>query len=122
MGARLIAVWIVLAMALAGPLQPLAEAQQAGQASAAKKTDVYDVGAGAMNVVAVPLKGVTCLLGGLAGLAILVVTFGNEHRGSSAAVREGCDLNWIITGDDIRPARGSEARLHDWDAYDGGER
>lgn len=38
MGARLVAVWVVVALAVAGPLQPLAVAQQAGQAQPEMQT------------------------------------------------------------------------------------
>jgi hypothetical protein len=166
MRARVIAVWIVLALVLAGPLQPMAAAQQATQAPAPQdtaqtqpaapvqetaqatqpapapapavqpapvepqtlpprrehKTDVYDVGAVAMNVVALPLKATTCVLGGAVGFSLLVLTFGSADRATANVVREGCGQKWIIRGNDIRPPRGAEEPLHDWDAYDAGAR
>jgi len=207
MGARLIAVSIVLVLALTGPLQPLAAAQQAvqppaesqqpaaepaadtpapaahtrqeaSQAPAAPQadspapaaqvpadtpvpaahhaqqqpaevvavqaqpstqpapaqpplvrqrshdqgTDVYDVGAVAINVIALPLKATTCVVGGAVGLVLLAMTFGSAHKATAGVVREGCGQKWIVRGDDIRPARGAEQRLRDWDDYDGASR
>jgi hypothetical protein len=97
MSARLIAACVMVAMILAGPLQPLALAQEAG------KSDVYDAGAMAITVIGMPLKAVICAAGGVAGLGLLLVTFGSAHRASTHVVEEGCGQKWIVTGDDIRP-------------------
>ncbi len=133
MGARLIAAAVMMALALAGPLQPLAAAQQSGpppsvparpEVSAAPEDDFeedveppldfYDVGAVAMTVVGFPLKAVVCGFGGIVGAALFVVTFGSAARASAAVVREGCAQNWVVTGRDLRP-EDPPSRAIEWD-------
>jgi hypothetical protein len=101
MSVRSIATCVTVALCLAGPLQPTVAAAQDKPGG----TDGYDVGAAIMTVAGAPFKGVVCLLGGVAGAALFVATFGNADRESAAVVREGCDLRWIVRGDDIRPDR-----------------
>jgi hypothetical protein len=102
---------------LAGPLVPLAGAQQPAQPPApdlfqetlkAQRDDErtrgnYDAGAVAVNVFLVPGRAITCLIGGAAGLVVLAATFGQAYRAASAAVHEGCGGKWTVTGDDLRP-------------------
>jgi hypothetical protein len=97
MSARLIAGCVMVTMILAGPLQPLALAQEAG------KSDAYDAGAVAITAIGMPLKAITCGLGAVVGFTLLVVTFGSAHRATANVVAEGCAQKWIVTGDDIRP-------------------
>jgi hypothetical protein len=108
---------VLVALFLAGPLVPLAGAQQPAQPPApdlfqetlkAQRDDErskgsYDAGAIAVNVFLVPGRAITCLLGGAAGLVALAATFGNAYRAASAAVHEGCGGKWVVTGDDLRP-------------------
>lgn len=112
MSARLIAVWVVVALSLAGPLQPLALAQQPRaetKADTALPVDavgdnyLYDLGAAAITVVSLPLKGVVCVVGGVVGVSLLLLTLGSQPRLTAYWFEEGCGLNWIVTGNDIRP-------------------
>ncbi len=132
MGARLIAAAVVVALALAGPLPPLAAAQESGpppsiparpEVSASpddepegveEPFDFYDVGAVAMTVVGFPLKAVVCGVGGVVGAALFLITFGSADRASAAVVREGCGQNWVVTGRDIRPEE-PPSRAMEWD-------
>lgn len=135
MGARLIAAAVVAALVLAGPLQPLAAAQESGpplnvparsevSASPAddewedvdveEPFDAYDVGAAVMTVVGLPLKAVVCGIGGVVGATLFLITFGSADRASAAVVREGCGQNWIVTGRDIRPEQ-PPSREIEWD-------
>lgn len=130
MSARLLVVWVVVALSLVGPLQPLALAQQMGSAPEAgqapakseppaeRKTDIYDAGAVAITAIGMPLKAGICALGGALGLALLVVTFGSAHRASAGVVQEGCGQKWIVRGSDIRPdPPGSQA--FEWESERG---
>jgi len=114
MSARLIAVWVVVALSLAGPLQPLALAQQVGSAETgqdparselppARTTDLYDVGAVAITAIGIPLKGLICAVSGGLALALLLATLGSAHRATAGVIEEGCGQKWIVRGDDIRP-------------------
>ena len=131
MSARLIAVWVVVALSLAGPLQPLALAQQAGQPAEtgqdpalpmqASSGDnyLYDVGAVAITVIGMPLKGLLCAVSGGFALALLLVTFGSAHRATAGVMEEGCAQKWIVRGDDIRPDLPG-SRAFEWEAQRGG--
>ncbi len=115
---------LLAALLLAGPLAPLAGAQQpvqpaspVGQPAApdlfqetlrveqatSRQKGVYEAGAVAVNVFLVPGRAITCLLGGVVGLAVLGGTLGTGYRPASAAVHEGCGGKWMVTGDDLRP-------------------
>jgi hypothetical protein len=131
MHARRIAVWLLVALVLAGPLQALAQAQQTGQPAdtgqdparteqtTVHRTDAYDVGAGAITAIGMPLKGAVCALSGVVGFALLVLTFGSAHRATAAVVEEGCGQKWIVRGDDIRPDQYSN-RAYEWESQRGG--
>jgi hypothetical protein len=108
---------LLAALLLAGPLVPIAGAQQPAQPPApdlfqetlkAQRDDertkgAYDAGAVAVNVFLVPGRAITCVLGGAVGLVALAVTLGTGYRAASAAVHEGCGGKWVVTGDDLRP-------------------
>jgi hypothetical protein len=115
---------LLTALLLAGPLAPIAGAQQPAQPTtpelfretlkAEQESDAsrgaYDAGAVAVNVFLVPGRAITCVMGGVVGIVALAVTFGTGYRAASAAVHEGCGGKWIVTGDDLRPdARHSRA-------------
>lgn len=109
---RMIALTMVVATALAGPLAPLAAAQQAsppaGTAEGSTKTGqgsltAYDVGAGVMNALYVPGKAVLCTVGVGFSTVLLIVTFGTAYKAVTAIVEEGCTGKWILTGEDIKP-------------------
>jgi hypothetical protein len=119
---------LLAALLLAGPLTPLAGAQQPATPPATpdlfqetlkaeqeseRSRGLYDAGAVAVNIFRVPGRAITCFLGGVVGLAALVVTFGNAHRAASDAVHEGCGGKWMVTGDDLRP----EYRPHGMESY-----
>lgn len=132
MGARLIAAAVMMALALAGPLQPLAAAQQSGPPSVPARPEVsaapddefeedvepsldfYSLGAVVMTVVGLPFKAAVCGLGGVLGATLFVVTFGSAARASAAVVREGCAQNWIVTGRDLRPEEPPSGAV-DWE-------
>jgi hypothetical protein len=108
---------LLAALLLAGPLVPIAGAQQPtqppapdlfqesikAQQDAERSRGAYDAGAVAVNVFLVPGRAITCVLGGAAGLVALVATLGTGYRAASAAVHEGCGGKWVVTGDDLRP-------------------
>jgi hypothetical protein len=119
---------LLAALLLAGPLATLATAQQPAQPTppaaqppapdlfqetlraeqaTSRSRGVYDAGAVAVNVFLVPGRAITCLLGGVVGLAVLGGTLGTGYRPASAAVHEGCGGKWVVTGDDLRPETAS---------------
>jgi len=106
------------ALLLAGPLAPIAGAQQPAptqpapdlfqesikaQEDAERSRGAYNAGAVAVNVFLVPGRAITCVLGGAVGVVALAATFGTGYRFASAAVHEGCGGKWLVTGDDLRP-------------------
>ena len=111
----------LLAAMLTGWLEPaaaLAQAQAAtpssappsqsdadgAPAGAARHVDGYDVGAAAVNVVWIPFKiGVCGISSGLAALAF-IATLGTGRDWSASVFEEGCVHQWLIQGDDFRPA------------------
>ena len=132
MSARLLAVWVVVALSLVGPVQPLAVAQQMGstpesgqdqpmsQPPPARGTDAYDAAAAAMTAIGMPLKAGVCALGAAVGLALFVATLGSAHRASAGVVEEGCLQKWIIHGSDIRPDPPG-SRAFEWESQRGSD-
>ena len=108
---------VLATLLLAGPLVPIAGAQQPAQPPAPdlfqetlkaqrdeeRTKGAYDAGAVAVNVFLVPGRAITCVLGGVVGLVVLGGTLGSGYRAASAAVHEGCGGKWVVTGDDLRP-------------------
>ena len=114
---RTIALSLIVAVSMAGPLAPVARAQQQQRGLFAESyptspSDMgpvdsypaaYDVGAVAADVFYVPGKVITCAGGIALSIALLAVTFGTAHRGAAAFSREGCGGRWLLTGRDLRP-------------------
>ena len=115
------------ALLLAGPLAPMAGAQQPtqpapdlfqesfkAQEEAERSQGAYAAGAVAVNVFLVPGRAITCVVGGAVGVAALLATFGTGYRFASAAVHEGCGGKWLVTGDDLRPDAQNDAWNGSW--------
>lgn len=123
MGTRLVAVWLAVALLVAGPLAPLASAQQAapqtdqmGTEVKPRRPDAYDVGAGVYTVLKAPFNVALCAVGGVVGAALFAVTLGSAYRATTRVIEEGCGGPWIVRGDDIRPEVGHRA---EWDTPQG---
>ena len=118
---RFVAVPVLAGLLLAGPLAPLAAAQQP-QTDAFRETmkggphevhpgDVefneagYGVAAGVATVFLVPGRAITCAVGSAAGVAVLALTFGSAYRGFARMLEEGCGGKWIVRGEDLMPDR-----------------
>ena len=113
---RLVSAVLALLL-LAGPLVPIAGAQQPAQPPAPdlfqetlkaqrdeeRSKGTYDAGAVAVNIFLVPGRAITCVVGSAVGIAFLAATFGTGYRAASAAFHEGCGGKWVVTGDDLRP-------------------
>ena len=134
--ARILTVVVALAMLAAGPLAPLAAAQQPPaqtppppepmpqpavtppppdlpeQESHMGEAAAYNIGAGIANVFYIPGKGLLCGVGGAVGIFILFISLGSAPKPAAYFAREGCGGKWILTGDDLRPD--SEVRF-DWE-------
>ena len=62
----------------------------------------YAMGATVLNVVYVPGKAITCVLGMVVGGGLLLATLGAGYKGSVAFFKEGCGGKWILTAKDLR--------------------
>lgn len=121
-GFRVVAVAMMVTLLLAGPLAPLAAAQQPAppaQPDVFKETmksapppsegDVqlnetfYDVAAGAATAVLVPGRVITCVAGAGLGSVLLLLTFGTAYKAFGSLLTEGCDGKWIVSGRDLMP-------------------
>jgi hypothetical protein len=132
---RVLTTAVIGALLLAGPLAPLAAAQQPAppaptqpmqpapdlfqEALKAQQVDergqgFYDAGAVVVNAFLVPGRVITCVLGGATGLVVLGATLGTAYRAASAAAHEGCGGKWLVTGDDLRP-QPSRFQPFDWE-------
>jgi len=112
---------VLATLLLAGPLAPIAGAQQPAQPPTQapapdlfqetlkaqrdeeRSKGAYDAGAVAVNVFLVPGRAITCVVGSAVGIVFLAATFGTGYRAASAAFHEGCGGKWVVTGDDLRP-------------------
>jgi len=92
-------------LTLSGPLNVLAQSKESeataapadGSESSGLKDAPYKVGAGVATVINIPLRGVLCTIGGVAGLVVLVISFGSGYRAATRVVEEGCSGPWVIT-------------------------
>ena len=121
---------LLIALMLASPLAPIANAQQPpappppsqemidqtlrAQQAAEADRGIYNAGAVATNVFLIPGRAITCVLGGAVSFVLLATTFGTGYRAASATMHEGCGGKWMVTGDDLRP-EGPTARPFDWE-------
>ena len=140
-GCRAVAVGLLLALAWAGPLAPLAFAQQPAAPPPAPSTappapapqmiqedvkplppragtDIYDVGAVVATVVSFPAKIALCGLGAALGMIAFGATFSARPDAAAGIIDEGCGgkAQWIIRGRDIRP-RPSVSKAFDWENH-----
>ena len=127
---RAVAVSALLAVAWAGPLAPLAVAQQPTPAPApqmyqedVKETpergpDAYDAGAGFLTAVGLPFKAALCVLGAVAGGVIFAISFAARPDAAVGILDEGCGTKakWIVRGEDIRP-RPSATKAFEWETH-----
>lgn len=95
--------------------QPMIIQEVPEQDSHAAESAAYNVGAGIANVFYIPGKGLLCGLGGMVGIAILVISIGSAPRPAAYFAREGCGGKWILTGDDLRPDD-AHYRAFDWES------
>lgn len=138
---RAVAVGMLLSLAWAGPLAPLAAAQQPAQQPVApppaqpsappqmfqedvkvipprQGIDVYDVGAVAATAVGLPFKVAICGLGVALGIVTFAATFASRPDASTGIIHEGCGgkAPWIIRGSAIRP-RPNVSKAFDWETH-----
>jgi len=134
---RAVAVSVMLSLAWAGPLAPLAMAQQPVAPPPAqpapppqmfqeevkpvpprKGIDAYDVGAVAATAFGFPFKVALCGMGTAFGIITFAGTFASRADASAAIIHEGCGGKspWIIRGSDIRP-RPSVSKAFDWETH-----
>ena len=142
---RAVAVSVMLSLAWAGPLAPLAAAQQPAPPPAAappppgpiniapppqmfqqevkpveekRDIDAYDVGAVAMTALGLPLKVGLCALGGALGVILFAATFASRPDAVAGVVDEGCGgkAKWIVRGSDIRP-RPTVSKAFEWEKH-----
>jgi hypothetical protein len=116
-GFRRAAAGVVTAVMLSGLIAPLARAQapystpeqlraeQMKAAVAAEHETGYEVGAGIANVFYAPGKAILCGLGSVAGVTLMLITFGTAYREAASVAREGCGGRWLLSPDDLRPER-----------------
>jgi hypothetical protein len=138
---RAVAVAVLLSLAGAGPLAPLAAAQQptippAQPAPApppaplqmypeqvkptqeGRGTDVYDVGAVALTAAGLPFKAAICALGFAFGGIVFMSSFAARPDAAVGILDEGCGTKarWIVRGGDIRP-RPSATKAFEWETH-----
>jgi hypothetical protein len=143
---RAVAVFVVLSLAYAGPLAPLAGAQQPAPPPAQvpapgpmpaqpaqppqmfqeevkplpqrKGIDGYDVGAVAATALGFPFKVGLCALGTAFSVITFAATWGARPDASTAILNEGCGAKakWIVRGSDIRP-REAVTKAFEWEEH-----
>jgi hypothetical protein len=105
MGFKLVSAVLMVALALSGPLAPVAWAQEKmdAQMAAAKEggDGPWKIGAVAATVVNIPGRAVLCGLAGATGVAVLLVSFGSGYQWAGRAWSE-CHGPWIITVADVK--------------------
>lgn len=122
---RAVAVSMVLSLAWAGPLAPLATAQQPASAPAETQSaparrgiDVYDIGAVAVTGLGLPFKGAICGLGFAMSAIVFMGSFAARPDAAVGVLDEGCGskARWIVRGSDIRP-QPSATKAFEWETH-----
>jgi hypothetical protein len=108
---------LLLAPAGLGPRPALAEpdmypeSPQGAQLSAPGEHQAgYQAGAALASLFSVPGKVVLCTAGSLAGLGLMLATFGTGYKPAKYFVEEGCGGRWVVSPDDLRRANAEIAR------------
>ena len=140
---RAVAVSVVLSLAWAGPLAPLAMAQQPAAPPVIVVTppqpaapppvyqeqvmvsppprpgiDGYDVGAVAMTAFGFPFKIAICGIGFAAHIIVFAASFAARPDASMGILDEACGskAHWIIRGEDIRVPP-SATKAFEWETH-----
>jgi hypothetical protein len=71
------------------------EAPGAGATAAAVASDVFYA----------PGKALVCGASGVLWVATMALTFGSLYQEAADFVKGGCGGRWVLTGEDIKPAR-----------------
>ena len=121
MGFKLVSAMLMVALALSGPLAPLAWAQEKteGQMAPAqeKGEGAWEFGAAVANTVYVPGKALICATGGVAGVLVLLFTFGSGYKEAGGVWREGCAGPWTITAADLKGTEAESVYMTDAPGY-----
>jgi hypothetical protein len=100
----------------AQPAQPVViQPDVPEQDSRTAETAAYNTGAIVADVFYIPGKALLCGLGGMVGIAILIISIGSAPRPAAYFAREGCGGKWVLTGDDLRPDD-THYRAFDWES------
>ena len=134
---RAVAVFVLLSLAWAGPLAPLAAAQQPTAPPAqpapapaqmypeqvkpteeGRSTDAYDAGAVVLTAAGLPFKAAICVVGFVMGAVIMGASFAARPDAAVGVLEEGCGrkAHWIVRGEDIRP-RPSATKAFEWETH-----
>lgn len=109
-----LAMVVVVALSAPVPIQaqpkeseaPAMAATETASAQETRKDDssgaAYEIGAGVATAVNIPLRGAICVIGGVAGFVVLVITFGSGYRAAASVVEHGCSGPWIITPEHLK--------------------
>ena len=79
----------------AADTSPADEPAGAGATAAAAVSDVFYV----------PGKAIVCGVSGVLWVATMAVTFGALYDEAANFVKGGCGGRWVLTGEDIKPAK-----------------
>ena len=138
---RAVAVSVLLSLAWAGPLAPLAMAQQPAAPPVVievtppppaapppmyqvemppprRGIDGYDVGAVVMTALGFPFKGAICAMGFAFSTIVFAGSFAARPDASMGILDEACGskAHWIIRGEDIR-TRPSATKAFEWETH-----
>lgn len=89
---RSIAAALILILAVTGA--SVASAEDSGATAAAVVSDIFYV----------PGKAIVCGLSGVGYVIAMTLTFGFLYQESTDFVKGGCGGQWVLTGEDIKPA------------------
>ena len=64
-----------------------------------------DAAAAVSDVFYVPGKAIVCGVSGVLWIGAMVITFGTLYQESNDFVKGACGGKWVLTGEDIKPAK-----------------
>ncbi len=111
---KLMSVVLMVALALSGPLAPLAWAQEKSED---RGDGAWAFGAAVANAAYVPGKVVLCGVGAVSGVVVLLITFGSQYGAAARAWEEGCRGPWTLSAADLKPKEAEDLFYTDRPGY-----
>ena len=84
---------------------PSTQPERAKASDGRLNDEFYSVFAGVATGFLFSGRAMTCTLGGVVSVGVLIFTLGSGYRAATRVIEEGCGGKWTVTADDLRPTQ-----------------